>query len=156
MSLFAALQSSSRPSWSGSGLSLYMYPTNPHAGTAINNDSKIQQRFAYRQSQLLKPQSVLSRNCPPTCEKLPSNWPRSSLKMMSQIVEWIHGLSIGDRSMVHPVVVLLEELPAARVISTIKVFVCGITFGSSAALPFLYPLELRTLYLMYSIILFLH
>jgi hypothetical protein len=72
--------------------------------------------------------------------------------MIGQIRDWFRGLRLGERPMAIPFVVLYQEVRilAESHLSTIKGLVCGMVFGSSAALPFLWPLNLRGLYLLYS------
>jgi hypothetical protein len=71
--------------------------------------------------------------------------------MNFQFGEGIHGLNIGQQPMLFPLVVLFRKMRglAESHLSHIKGLVCGSMFGSSAALPFLYPLKLRGLCLLY-------
>jgi hypothetical protein len=76
--------------------------------------------------------------------------------MNIQFEERIRGLNIGLGPMVFPFVVLFRKMRglAESHLSHIKGLVCGSMFGSSAALPFLYPLKLRSLCLLYLVISF--
>jgi hypothetical protein len=87
------------------------------------------------------------------CQRLPFNWcvPKSCLKMMAQFRAWIHGLNLRDRLMIFPFIAIYQEM---RILAEThhhasEGLVCGIVFGSSAALPFLSPLKLTLLYLLY-------
>jgi hypothetical protein len=70
--------------------------------------------------------------------------------MVSQFGEWLSGLNIGERPMMFPFVVLFRRILAENHLSKLKGLVCGTMFGSAAALPFLYPLDLKGLCLLYS------
>ncbi len=76
--------------------------------------------------------------------------PKLSPKMVSHFREWIHSLSLGEQPMVLPFVVLFREVRvlAESHLSISQGLVCGMVFGSSAALPFLWPLKLTRLYLL--------
>jgi hypothetical protein len=79
-----------------------------------------------------------------------------NLKMMAQFRDWIHGLNLGDRLMIFPFIVIYQEMRilAKNHHNASQGLVCGMVFGSSAALPFLWPLKLTLLYLLYSSIFF--
>ncbi|KAE9381865.1 hypothetical protein N431DRAFT_15286 [Stipitochalara longipes BDJ] len=136
-----------RSRWAGN--ETYMYPT-------ILNANGNSQQFENSPTTSVSPKItteapiVLSSSCPSTFTETPLHWPESSLKMGSQFGEWPHGLNIGERPMVFPFVVLFRKMRilAESHLSKLKGLVCGTMFGSSAALPFLYPLDLKGLCLL--------
>jgi hypothetical protein len=70
---------------------------------------------------------------------------------MAQLRDWIQGLNLGQRLMIFPLIVIYQEM---RILAednhnASQGLVCGLVFGSSAALPFLGPLKLTLLYLLY-------
>jgi hypothetical protein len=71
--------------------------------------------------------------------------------MMAQLREWIQGLNLDQRLMIFPLIVIYQEMRilAENNHNTSQGLVCGMLFGASAALPFLWPLKLRLLYLLY-------
>ena len=71
---------------------------------------------------------------------------------MAQFRDWIHGLNLGDRHMIFPFIVIYQEMRilAEKHHNASQGLVCGLVFGSSAALPFLWPLKLTLLYLLYN------
>ena len=71
--------------------------------------------------------------------------------MMAQLRDWIQGLNLGQRLMIFPLIVMYQEM---RILAednhnASQGLVCGMLFGASAALPFLSPLKLTLLYLLY-------
>jgi len=64
-----------------------------------------------------------------------------------------HGFNFGNRPTPRPVIALFSEAQklGQKYLAKINVATCGFLFGSSAGLPFLYPLKLRGLYLLYKI-----
>jgi hypothetical protein len=78
-------------------------------------------------------------------------------EMDPQLGEQIRGLSFEDRPRVSSFTMGFRKIWsfAERHLSKIKALVCGTMLGSSAALPFLYPLRLKGLCLVYSAIPFL-
>jgi hypothetical protein len=71
--------------------------------------------------------------------------------MMAQLRDWIQGLNLGQRLMIFPLIVIYQEI---RILAednhnASQGLVCGMLFGASAALPFLWPLKLTLLYLLY-------
>jgi hypothetical protein len=71
--------------------------------------------------------------------------------MMAQFRDCIHGLNLGERLMIFPLIVTYQKM---RILAEThhhasEGLVCGMVFGSSAALPFLWPLKLTLLYLLY-------
>ncbi len=72
--------------------------------------------------------------------------------MTAQFRDWIQGFKLGERLMIFPLIVLYQEM---RILADThhnasQGLVCGMLFGSSAALPFLWPLKLTLLLLLYS------
>jgi hypothetical protein len=72
--------------------------------------------------------------------------------MSSLIGRWTNGFNFGDRPAVRPFVVLFGEARKLTENVLVKRVACGFLFGSSAGLPFLSPLRLRGLYLLYTVI----
>jgi hypothetical protein len=64
-----------------------------------------------------------------------------------------HGFSFGDQPAARPFIALFGQARklTENHLSKINGGTCGFLFGSSAGLAFLYPLKLRSLYLLYKI-----
>ena len=125
-----------------------MYPTTRSCTPEICDFQTI---FLTQESKHLKSLIQATNNSTEIPEAICTiDWPRPVCKMSSPIGR---GINFGYRPAARPFIALFVEVQKLiqKHSSKINSGTCGFLFGSSASLPFLYPLKLRGLYLLYKI-----